>query len=713
MQGSSIGRTSVASRTSLPGGAATPAPKAAFSSGACSPKATSPLGGPGKTPFAGKGCSPPSKAPPGGKGKAAPPGKAPARLPAKALSCVPGRTNSASSPVFRGREQEDQTEGAKGPKLRPLFWTTTRQLDPQSVWNKVGEPVPFDRAVLEKQFLLTAPRGTVPGVPGTPLGRSGSGDIGQASLELRKRVRVLDDRTSRLLEIAFRKLPPPLQLSTIVDRLDNFPDCLPAEAVLALHGAIIEQQEAVDQIRQLSVAEGDLMQLDVPERYLWVLGIVPFCSAKLACGALLVSTAGELPDLRRSGEKVSSCCQALRNSTLLRKCLSTSLAVGNLLNRGTSRACAQGVVLPESMLKLDELRGVSEAEDVSEARGPTVLDFVTQALVDEASGGAQGAQAAACLERLREETERLLSKVRGAQSVPLEEAELSCRKVCAQAQRAQQGLSEVTEKTVGCCRMVERVRKICEEASLALTLVTQAKEEQALTLVWSSAKDAKVKSSDWFALWGQFLDQLLRAFGRARLPQPPQPPPGRPPPMLPGMPRSPPQSTPLKPEARGSTVALRAPVDPCDCVTPVCRKPESTTQEPTQPSVSPRSIARRLEAIQKDDDVLSDVSEWESARPEATAPAAGQLKAPPGQGASVPSPLHSPCPTPPTPKQQLLFTPPMTPVQAPPPRPAARPPLLQLQSPKQQPAEDLPTKRRQNVAVASVLQRRRLGSGGG
>lgn len=770
MQAASLGRTSSGTLSKLSpasGKATSPVAKGAAPPGKAAPpvckgsppkasppppgKGSPPKASPGKGSPPGKGFSPPGKAPLGKgapPGKGPPPGKAPAGLPPK-LGLRPG-LGLPQSAVNSARSQQADEEDAKGPRLRPLFWTLAKSVEPESVWASIGKPVHFDRAEFERKFAMAAPRANAPGTaPGTPAaGTRGLRDGGDASGDARKRVRVLDDRTSRLLEIAFRKLPPPRELARIVDCMENFPEGLATEAVLALHGAAVEQQEAVDQIRQLAAMETDMAQLDLPERYLWVLGHVPFCTAKLACGALLVGPALEIGDFRRSSERVISCCQALRGSELLRKCLCTSLAVGNLLNRGTTRASAQGVVLPESLLKLDELRGERETEE-PDARGPSVLEFVAQALADDSPGGGPA-----------EETDRLLAKVRGAQSVPLEEAEGSCRKVVNQAQKAHQGLAEVHDKTPGCRQMVERVRKVCEEAELALKLVLQAKEEQARTLQWSSTRDTKVKSSDWFALWGQFLDQLKHAIGRARVP-PPQPPPNRPPPSLAGSgsPKHPPLSTPSKPEVRAparpsgaaetgdsgdsSTLtgltplyrqaepvveAMQAPTQPPALPTqlpavpaqPPASMPPAKPQTSAQPQAADRkqmrkTLVRRLDGLNeevRDDEQNSDVSEWSATEPQASVAPPAPLLLPCEHASAVQSPASSRNRTPPTPKHTLVFTPPQTPV-VPPPAVPAKPLGMSDQSLKQR-GDDVPssvTRRRPQKPLWSA--RRQTGTGGG
>jgi len=326
----------------------------------------------------------------------------------------------------------------------------------------------------------------------------------------------LDDRTSQLLAIAFNRLPPPERLVALVEHLDNFPEALPPEAVLALHAATTEQREPIEQLRQLNIPQAGIAQLDAPERYLWVLACVPGCAAKLACGALIVGPARDLRDLRLAFQKVGACCQALRASELVRKCISTSLAVGNFMNRGTARCGARAVLLPDSLLKLDELRGVvevpldpgTECSRGEGLRAPSLLDFVAQALIDEASNSRP--------RDFRAEAEELRAKARAAQTVCLEEAEASCKQVCLAAARARSSLGELA-MTPDVSRLAERVRLVCDEADVAAKLVRAAKEELAITQQWSCAK-GKVKGDEWFAGWAQFLDQLASALGRTKPP---------------------------------------------------------------------------------------------------------------------------------------------------------------------------------------------------
>mmetsp|Transcript_103628 Transcript_103628/g.288488 ORF Transcript_103628/g.288488 Transcript_103628/m.288488 type:complete len:650 (-) Transcript_103628:172-2121(-) len=476
----------------------------------------------------------PSKAPP--PGKAPPPCKAPAPGKAPPLGKAgPPRPKAPGA----GKAPPQRPGGVaacaafSGPKLRPLFWTVA-QAPPQSVWIDLVPPAPFDQAQLERQFALGESR---PPAVAPVVGRSARPP---SCDEARKRLRVLDDRTSQLLAIAFNRLPPPERLVGIFDSLEDFPEVLPTEAVLALNAAAVEQHEPIEQLRQLGIPSTGLSQLDLPERYLWVLASEPSSMVKLACGALLVGPARELRELRLSFQKVGVCCQALRSSELVQKCVSTSLAVGNFMNRGTSRSGANAVLLPESLLKLDELRGVAEApQDAGEGRARSLLDFVAQALVDEA-----GTQP---MRDLKAEAEDLRGRVRAAQKVSLEEAEASVNQICAAAAKAQKGLAEMARSN-GVARLAERVAHVCDEADVAVRLVKAAKEELTLTQQWSSAK-SKAKGDEWFAGWLQFLDQLTQAFARAG------PPPLRP--LTPTAAAAAPEVAPAAPLAPATVMPVR------------------------------------------------------------------------------------------------------------------------------------------------------------
>jgi len=427
------------------------------------------------------------------KGKGAPPkglgkGKAP---PMKGLA--------GKAPLMPGGAvRRMPSSESLGPKLRPLFWAAVNQVSSESVYNDLVAPARFDQALLERQFALADTR--------TPTSRPGSRSTSE---EPRKRVRVLDDRTSQMLAIAFNRLPPPERVAEMVNSLVDFPGGLPSEAVLALHNAVTENKDAMEQIKLLSSNPDAIAQLDMPERFLLRLGFVEFCEAKLACGKLIVGSAKELADLRMCGQKVGVCCKDLRKSPVLLKCISTSLAVGNCLNRGTARSDVRGVVLPDALLKLEELRGATMAAecsaDVNDKAG-SVLDFVAQALVNDAGEKEDD---------LCKDVENLLAKARAAAGVSLEDTETSCREVGAEATKVRQALNDVPPSP-GLAKMTLAIDRICEEAALAIDLSQHAKKQLTKTQMWSCCK-GKVKSNEWFNNWAQFLELLRRALARAVL----------------------------------------------------------------------------------------------------------------------------------------------------------------------------------------------------
>jgi len=436
--------------------------------------------------------APALKAPPPATGKAPPKGKAP---PPPKRGPPPPKAGSGAvrAPAY------------DGPKLRPLFWSSIKalQIPSESVWGNLVPPAPFDQTQLERQFALTESR---------PIASARKGSNVEES---RKRLRVLDDRTSELLAIAFHKLPPPEQLVAVVDSLDDFPEGLPAQAVCALHTASADQREAVEQLRQLVGGGSDLTQLELPERYLWLLGSAPSFAAKVACGALIAGPARELWELQQANAKVRRCCREFREKLLVQKCISTSLAVGNLLNRGTTRSNVQALVLPDSLLKLDELRGIRSvgADSPTEERSPTLLDFVAQALVDEP--GAKDSK------QLRTEAWELRESAMAGKSVSLDEADDSCKKVCAEAERAWASINGIP-RCAHVDRIAEKVGNIKEQASHLKACIAEARNELLDAQRFLSAK-AKVTSDDWLGGWSLFFEQLAEAFARTRPPRAPTP----------------------------------------------------------------------------------------------------------------------------------------------------------------------------------------------
>lgn len=427
-----------------------------------------------------------------GKGKGAPPGPPPGKAPPIGKPGIVPSLSKAAQPA-----------PYTGPKLRPLFWTTVADVPPDSIWTSLEAPVAYDEAALERQFEAAASRPAAKRV-----------EEGGSERKRLRTLRVLDDRTSQRLAIALSRLPMPGDLAQMVDKFDGFPWSMSADAVQTLAAALGENKEAIDQMQQLLRSDGeDPAMLDMPEKYLWELDRVPHVVKKLDIGILLVNST-ELPEWRSKLAKVGIACQMLRKSKHLSRCISTALAIGNHLNRGTSRAGARGLVLPDSLLKLEELRGGSKnggaEEPGKEQAGQNLLEFVAGALVEaEARNNEPEGQVSNAVNTM-------LENVRAAAGVALEEIASAVPQKIAEATRAAKAVAEL-EPTPGQQRAAAKVNQICDEANLALKLADGAHKEFERLRRWSCTKaTAATKTESWFSLWVQFLEQLSRAIAKAQ-----------------------------------------------------------------------------------------------------------------------------------------------------------------------------------------------------
>mmetsp|Transcript_34088 Transcript_34088/g.77752 ORF Transcript_34088/g.77752 Transcript_34088/m.77752 type:complete len:469 (-) Transcript_34088:70-1476(-) len=419
--------------------------------------------------------------PPKNAGKGAPP-------------VVPRPKPKAGPRLPLGEQASDE------PKLRPLFWKSLDQVTPDSLWADPVPAAPFDKSLLEKQFAMPEAKMSTP--------------RGMSNQESRKRIRVLDDKTSHVLGIAFKRLPAPDRVAMMVDTMEDFPEGLNAEALLSLNTALSEQREVVEQLQQ-HIREFGLSTLDFPERYLGLVGGIEHASVKLACGALIVGSANELGDLREDISKVGTCSQEIQASQVLKKCISTCLAVGNQLNRGTSRSGAAGIVLPESLLKLDELKATPPDKDSPGSNCPgtnfSALDFIVHAVVAEV--GLENVQ------KVSSEVARLQDLSRAAQGVALDETETRCKRILTEAAKAREGLTtfrpqeEADPKGRGWVLMYNKVKKVHAEAEFAARLLDLAKGKLVEMQKWSSVRGS-VKSEDWFKNWTRFLEQFGRCLSK-------------------------------------------------------------------------------------------------------------------------------------------------------------------------------------------------------
>lgn len=412
-----------------------------------------------------------------GKGKGIPPGKAPAPPP------PPNRKPKAPF---------------TGPKLKPLFWSTVTNVNKEASWALATEgpgAVKFDEMLIENLFGLPETSNTSPCASRRSQPESGN------DRKRRRIVRVLDDRTSQQLAIALCRLPPPDKFAAMVNTFEGFPwDFTPtAGAVHALQVAYEKNWDAIEKMRQqLEQDENDSAVLDLPERFLWELDQVPNVSAKLSCGSLVLGSS-DLPEWRSGLAKVGICCQQLRGSKSLARCLATCLSVGNFLNRGTPRAEARAVVLPESLLKLAEIRSTATSPSKSE-KAVSVLQVITRALLEEeATRGESG--------HFARSVQSLLDHAQSAACIGLEEIFRVMPAKTKEVQDIERKLADIEDAGPGAKRVEMRIRQIVKEANLAARLADGARQEWEVTQKWACSR-TKMACESWFALWVEFLGKL-------------------------------------------------------------------------------------------------------------------------------------------------------------------------------------------------------------
>lgn len=157
------------------------------------------------------------------------------------------------------------------------------------------------------------------------------------------------------------------------------------------------------------------------------------------------------------------------------------------------------------------------------SKGPTLLDFVAQALVEESAvaGSLFGKAFSASVEDLQRETQELRAKALEANKVDVDEAERVCREVCAASSKASKALAPISAHP-DVARLAQRVQEVCYDAAEVTQLVKRSREELNSAQLWSAVK-TQVKGSDWFSAWALFFEQLSGAFSRTKPPTPPQP----------------------------------------------------------------------------------------------------------------------------------------------------------------------------------------------
>ena len=298
--------------------------------------------------------------------------------PAKKPSVPPGQAARPSSAL---------------PQLRPLFWHTfPPPTDRTCVWDDVevsvsglSDLVNQAENRLVSLFAYTqrpgvgglSSKGNENSAPKNPTSHSNTAVVVMHGKRLMK---VLDDRKTQNLAIAFRKFPEPEAVMESIVSVDTNKLSGEQVALLLQEFPSPDLCSEIERVENSHPEEEDhLFEWDRPEQYLLVLACIHNCKHILTVWSFAVNhhnkvegDCGEYDAISSqtvggpSGSTVRqqltdfiAACDAVCNSTTLRSFLAVLRQVGNRMNFNTPRGNARGVAL-ESILQFDDVKSAGQ-----------------------------------------------------------------------------------------------------------------------------------------------------------------------------------------------------------------------------------------------------------------------------------------------------------------------------------------------------------------
>ena len=246
------------------------------------------------------------------------------------------------------------------PQLRPLFWTTfPPPTDRACVWDDVDVSVTgvSDLVVQAESRLLSL----FPHHQRRDVRRNAENErpvvlvVNPIVMNGKKLMKVLDDRKTQNLSIAFRRFPEPETVMEAIVNVDT--ESLSADQVALLLAEFPSPElcTEIEAVENSHPEEEDYMyEWDRPEQYLLVLACIHNCRSVLTVWVFAVGRSSEA-DVRAQLTEFIAACDSLCNSTCVRVLLATIRQIGNRMNANTPRGNARGVAL-ESILQFDDLK---------------------------------------------------------------------------------------------------------------------------------------------------------------------------------------------------------------------------------------------------------------------------------------------------------------------------------------------------------------------
>eukprot|EP00929_Paragymnodinium_shiwhaense_P034834 TRINITY_DN18909_c0_g1_i2.p1 TRINITY_DN18909_c0_g1~~TRINITY_DN18909_c0_g1_i2.p1 ORF type:complete len:470 (+),score=111.95 TRINITY_DN18909_c0_g1_i2:330-1739(+) len=391
-------------------------------------------------------------------------------------------------------------KGALQPKvpMKRLFWTSFALPDYESdskatVWSTIEKATSStseaqlhesDARALEEHL------GDAKGGRGSAFGRLSIG--GASKTKTRQIIRILDENRRRQLCIMLARLPPVAEAIEAIAELDdlrlnsdqvelliaNLPS---PEEVTAVRGAEAELQKQ-DGDAVLDVAEAFVAKLVGVQAFALRVNIWSFDNAFDERFELFQSS---VTDLRRA-------CSCLRQSTQVPRLLALALSVGNFLNAGTSRGCADGF----SVESLSQMCTVKSKQQ----NGFALVDFIVQKL----ERGKPGELEALFLEGAEAEAVRQAARHKFADRT----VELAAYR--AQAEELVRRTAEHQDDDVLSIRG-HRIEMRLQEILALQGMYEEAKNEYHALCAWfrdGGARGQYRPSEEFFAHWDRFLQTV-------------------------------------------------------------------------------------------------------------------------------------------------------------------------------------------------------------
>lgn len=301
--------------------------------------------------------------------------KAPGLPPAMAKKGAPPLPASAQSQCSSNLTQ-----------LRPLFWTTfPPPTDRACIWDDVDVSVTgISDLVKQAESRLVSlfaykrdappPKRSVENTP-AKANESVSKNMAPSSsiiMNGKRIMKVLDDRKTQNLSIAFRRFPEPEALMEAIVSVDTSKLSGDQVALLLQEFPSPDVCAEIERVESSHPEEDDhLFEWDRPEQYLLVLACIHNCRHILSvwsfavnhlnkidgdCGdESLMNLSGGGSCVRQQISDFIAACDCVCNSTCLRVFLATIRQVGNRMNANSARGNARGVSI-ESILQFDDLK---------------------------------------------------------------------------------------------------------------------------------------------------------------------------------------------------------------------------------------------------------------------------------------------------------------------------------------------------------------------